>query len=552
MLLLYSIGVGLLLGKVAGGRAAALSGVHFRWWGVALVGLAFQVVLFSTPVGDQVGPWGPALYVGSTIAVLAALLRNVRLPGFSLIAFGAACNLLAIVSNGGRMPASPAAFEALNGRAVVPTDSFSNSVLAGPGTQFPFLGDILVLPRPFPFANVFSVGDLVIGIGAALFVVVAMRSPRPRAVRSDQATAALENARLLAERNQQVAQLAALLDISQSASEASSEREVAAILARKVKVGASADACVISRSEDGSTILQRLGSAGAGEIGAAHGVLGRPAARSVLGDARPVLMRADAADLEWTEASVMRSLRARTLLLLPLMAAGRPIGLVEVAYRSADPEFSEHEMNFYLTMANHAGAVLENARLVDQLRRAADADQVTGVGNHRYLQDRLKQELARCARSHLPLAVLMIDLDGFKAVNDGHGHANGDTVLRGLAQGIKAAVRENDIVARYGGDEFVVLMPDTSVDNGRIVAQRIVRGIREHRHELSDGATVRLSASAGLSAYPEHGRTPGTLLHAADAAMYSVKRDGGGNVRRASRIPEPADVPESAVSGARR
>ena len=171
MLLLYFVAAGLLAGKLFGGRIAAISDVKFQWWGLALGGLMVQAVLFAPPVAAQVGTAGPSLYVASTVAVLVVLLRNVKVVGFPLIAVGAGLNLLAISANSGYMPSSPEAWQTLNGVAALPTAQYTNSALAGTATVFPYLGDIMVLPRPLPFANVFSIGDVLIGLGAALFLV---------------------------------------------------------------------------------------------------------------------------------------------------------------------------------------------------------------------------------------------------------------------------------------------------------------------------------------------------------------------------------------------
>ena len=178
MLLLYSIAIGLLIGRVLGGRVRNLEHVHFVWWQLALAGLAVQLVLFADPVQERVGAEGPVIYVASTLAVLAALLRNLRLPGMAIIAVGAVLNLVPIVANGGFMPSSPDAWRELTGVAAVPVAFYSNSVLIGPDTLFPFLGDIFVFPRPLPMATLFSVGDAIIALGAVLFLVVAMRPPR--------------------------------------------------------------------------------------------------------------------------------------------------------------------------------------------------------------------------------------------------------------------------------------------------------------------------------------------------------------------------------------
>jgi len=108
MLLLYAIVAGLLAGSVAGGRIGALADLHIRWLGVAVAGLAFQVALFHPIVAERIGDLGPALYVGSTLAVFAALLRNLSLPGMPIVAAGAALNLMVILANGGTMPSDPA------------------------------------------------------------------------------------------------------------------------------------------------------------------------------------------------------------------------------------------------------------------------------------------------------------------------------------------------------------------------------------------------------------------------------------------------------------
>lgn len=192
MLLLYFVAGGLVLGLIAGGRVGALAAVRIRLWPVALGGLLFQLLLFGPPLVDIVGDAGPLLYVVSSAAVLAALVVNLRQPGFTLIGLGAALNLVAIVANGGQMPAAPEAWASLAGAGQVPVEQFSNSTVAAMHTQFPYLGDNFVLPRPLPLANVFSIGDVAIGVGGAWFIVRTMRgTPRDdrRARPSDRARA---------------------------------------------------------------------------------------------------------------------------------------------------------------------------------------------------------------------------------------------------------------------------------------------------------------------------------------------------------------------------
>jgi diguanylate cyclase (GGDEF)-like protein len=358
---------------------------------------------------------------------------------------------------------------------------------------------------------------------------------------ADQAAVAVENARLLYGRELLVAELNALLSLGRTGSTARDERTLAASLARQMAQAADAEACVISRWETGSTLLHTIAHHGTDRLDPSYDILDYPATRQVLREQRPLVIQADDPAADVAELALMQRAAERTLVLLPLVAANQAVGLVELTTSTRRREFTDHELDFCFAMASQTAIVLENARLVDHLRRVADVDQLTGVANHRHLQERLAQEVARANRTGRPLSVLMIDMDGFKEVNDRHGHADGDGVLRDVAASLKVAVRANDIVARYGGDEFVVLMPDTGEERARAVAERVVTVVRGRTHQLSDGTDIRLSASAGLAVHPEDGQTPGALLRAADASMYMVKRAGGGAVeRRRNRTREPA------------
>ena len=173
MFMLYALLIGIVVGRLLGGRLERVAALRFRWVPLALAGLAVQVALFSSPLTEQVGSLGPPLYVASTIAVLVVVVRNITIPGLALVALGAVSNLAAIVANGGFMPASPNALEALGRTAET---GFSNSVVLGDPALAP-LTDVFALPAFLPFANVFSVGDVLIGLGISLALVSAMRRP---------------------------------------------------------------------------------------------------------------------------------------------------------------------------------------------------------------------------------------------------------------------------------------------------------------------------------------------------------------------------------------
>jgi uncharacterized protein DUF5317 len=168
--ILWAVFIGLAIGVLSGGRVAALSALQLRWSWVMLAGLLLQVILFSDVVAARVGAEGPVLYVCSTAAVAAAVLANWRLTGMPLVALGAACNLAAIVANGGYMPASPGALAALGRHA--PT-IYSNSAVPAAPALAP-LGDVFALPAWVPWANIFSIGDVLIAVGVAWVIVAAM------------------------------------------------------------------------------------------------------------------------------------------------------------------------------------------------------------------------------------------------------------------------------------------------------------------------------------------------------------------------------------------
>jgi hypothetical protein len=175
MFILYAVPIGLVLGLLLGGRPAGLAAIRFRFGWVMVAGLFVQVVLFSPAVSDIVGELGPPIYILSTAVVIASVLLNLRITGMALVAVGAISNLLAIVLNGGFMPADAGAMAALGKTA--PTTYSNSAILAEPVLKP--LTDIFALPTWVPFANIFSVGDVLIAVGVVVVIVAAMRRPTP-------------------------------------------------------------------------------------------------------------------------------------------------------------------------------------------------------------------------------------------------------------------------------------------------------------------------------------------------------------------------------------
>jgi diguanylate cyclase (GGDEF)-like protein len=179
-----------------------------------------------------------------------------------------------------------------------------------------------------------------------------------------------------------------------------------------------------------------------------------------------------------------------------------------------------------LNVAEHIALALANLRLREDLRAQALRDSLTGLYNRRYMEQALEHEILRANRSGRPVGVIMLDLDHMKNFNDSHGHAAGDMLLKVLGDFLASHVRAEDIACRYGGEEFVVILPEASPAMVRNRAVELLQGVQA-LHFNHHGAALRgVTASVGVAAFPNHGKTVSELLGAADSALYAAKRQG--------------------------
>jgi diguanylate cyclase (GGDEF)-like protein len=164
-------------------------------------------------------------------------------------------------------------------------------------------------------------------------------------------------------------------------------------------------------------------------------------------------------------------------------------------------------------------------------------DDLTGLFNFRFFEVAIDNELARSGRFATQFCILFIDLDHLKPINDTYGHMSGSSVIRAAAGIIREAVREIDIPIRYGGDEFVVILLGATSSKGVLVAERIRQKVADHNFKMEDGSTAHVTASIGVAAYPEHGKSRSDLLRMADESMYKSKRAGKNRVTLVSDTP---------------
>ena len=201
----------------------------------------------------------------------------------------------------------------------------------------------------------------------------------------------------------------------------------------------------------------------------------------------------------------------------------------------ADSEFERA-----MIVAGHAGASLDNAVRYSEAKAKAFVDDVTELHNARYLHHQMEHELRRAERYRSPLSVLFLDLDHFKRVNDQCGHLVGSRALKDLGAVLSECVREVDTVARYGGDEFTIILADTALETGVRVAERIRRTVEQTPFDGGRQGPLDLSVCIGVASYPDHGTGREALLAAADQAMYRAKSMGRNQVCTADELAEPA------------
>lgn len=226
--------------------------------------------------------------------------------------------------------------------------------------------------------------------------------------------------------------------------------------------------------------------------------------------------------------------RTRSILAVPLSSRGRIIGALELRDRRGSGSFTAADQAAAMEIAEPAAVAIDNAFLFKRCQELSVSDDLTQLYNSRYMREALARELKRARRYGSSVSLIFIDLDGFKSVNDHHGHLIGSRTLIEIAQVLREAVREIDVVSRYGGDEFTVVLPHTGCQGARVIAERIRTAIEERVFMQVDGLIVRLTASLGVASFPNRCRNAETLIERADQSMYEVKADGGNAVRVAS------------------
>lgn len=233
-------------------------------------------------------------------------------------------------------------------------------------------------------------------------------------------------------------------------------------------------------------------------------------------------------DFRARQAGAGGSRKVRSAIALPLRGRKGTRGVIEILNPRA--EMSDYTIAFLHILADHAAIAIENAQDVAHIQQLTITDDTTGLYNVRHLYDVLESELSRCQKSRTPVSLAFLDLDRFKQVNDEHGHLVGSELLAHTGRRLRELSRKQDKCFRYGGDEFVVLMPETEAGPALELTKIMHRGLMETEFRMKSGLKLKVSASMGLASAPRDGIQMHAIIGMADARMYTVKSGGRGRV----------------------
>ena len=220
----------------------------------------------------------------------------------------------------------------------------------------------------------------------------------------------------------------------------------------------------------------------------------------------------------------------RSLVCVPLVFQGRIVGILYLD-DFIPREFDREKLNLLSILASFAAMAIHNATLHKRTKLMAITDALTGLHNHRYFKQYFRQEMGRAKRYHKPFSIIMMDVDDFKSFNDSFGHPAGDQLLANMGEVIMQTIRGVDVAFRYGGEEFIVLLPETSLDKAILAAERLRESVQVNTaKKLLSGVTRGATVSIGVASYPENADKMDELFHIVDSLLYLAKRCGKNKV----------------------
>ncbi len=326
--------------------------------------------------------------------------------------------------------------------------------------------------------------------------------------------------------------LASLFESSRAVASAATMEEALAVVARCAGEVFGVSECVAYEHDpDRDVVIARAmwerTPSGWDRLGEPSQLAEDPMSRGVLESGKPYLGLLSDPLLDPVSRADLEKWREQSCLTVPMQSVDGPMGLLNLWDKEQERTYTEGEMALATALAELAGEAVRNARLLRRLRSLSESDSLTGLANHRKLHDVLAREQARAERYGSHFSLVMLDIDEFKLLNDTHGHPAGDSVLRRVGKLLSERTRAADVVGRYGGDEFLLVLPETSADEAGRLAEKLRAALGEEPYVTATGERIPIRASFGIAAYPEDVPDANGLIALADANLYASKRRGG-------------------------
>ena len=360
---------------------------------------------------------------------------------------------------------------------------------------------------------------------------------------------AVHDAQVIASQRFQARRLASLLESSRSVASAKSSEDAIMVVARKAVELFGITGCIayeFDRELDALIPRAAWGNAPAddGRVSGPIALAEAPLERDLLMSGAARLQCVSDPDLDPVGRATMEMWREKSCLTVPMQSADGVMGLLTLWDSTHERRYTDDELALAGSLAELAGDAVRSATLLRRLQGLSETDSLTGLANHRKIHELLAGVQARAARYHSFFSVAMLDIDSFKQLNDTYGHPAGDAALRQVAETLKQQTRAADFAGRYGGDEFLLILPETTPAEATVLAEKLRAALADTPYTTPTGQNVHVRVSVGIAGYPEHGGTADDLIAAADASLYTAKRLGGdtisGGAAPAGRLMAPS------------
>ena len=376
-----------------------------------------------------------------------------------------------------------------------------------------------------------------------------------RTITSDQTAAAEPLCRLIAEAIHDVGviddqrlharRLSSLLESSRAVAGARSAEEALEIVTRRAGDLFDLSSCVAYEyDQEQDAVVARAAwertPSGWDRLGEPLTLADHPVERELLASGNARVECVSDLDLDPASKATMERWSEKSCLTVPMRSVDGPMGLLTLWDSARERRYTDDELALATSLAELAGEAVRGAKLLRRLRGLSETDALTGLANRRKIYDFLGPVQARAARNGGQYSMIMLDIDAFKSLNDAHGHQAGDAVLKQVAGALRQHTRASDIVGRYGGDEFLLILPDASAHEASALAEKLREALASQACLTPEGEPFPLRASFGIAAYPRDGRDAHDLVGAADANLYASKRRGGDAVTGGDSDVRPA------------